>query len=99
MNSPQFFTAKLAGTGAALNVNTGFTPRCVIALNLTQLSLTVWTDTMDQAKGLQIDDSGADTTNILALASAGISSSSQGFSLGTDAALNTASDVIHVLAF
>ena len=98
MRSPQPFTAKLAGTGAAINVACGFQPKLVIAINLTQLSITYWTDTMDQAKGVQIDDSGSNATDVLALASNGISTHAQGFRLGTNAALNTSADVIHVIA-
>lgn len=95
----QPFAAKLAGTGALLSVNTGFQPKLILVLNITQLSITFWSEGMDQAKGLQVDDSGADTTNVIALASGGISASPQGFSLGTNSALNAASDVIHVVAF
>lgn len=94
----QPYVAKLAGTGAALSVNTGFHPHLVIALNLTQLSISIWTASMAQATCIQIKDSGTGTTDILSVASAAVSGSPQGFSLGTNANLNTSADVIHVIA-
>lgn len=99
MRLPQPYTAAITGTGAAININCGFEPKLVIVANLTTLALTVWSSSMDQAKGIQIADAGADAANVFALGSAGISSSSQGFSLGTNALLNANSDDIHVIAF
>lgn len=99
MQFARAFTQQLAGTGAALNVNTNFEPALVIALNITDLSISIWLGSMGQGTCLQIKDSGAGTTDVLSVTTNGISKSPQGFVLGTDANLNSASDVIHVLAF
>ena len=93
------FTKMLTATGAAMNIDCGFKPKFVIVYNLTTLVVNFATDTMTAAHVAQINDSGADTTNVLHVTSAGITLRPKGFSLGTNADLNTASDTLHVVAW
>ena len=90
---------KLAGTGAAINVVLGYKPDYVRVINVTQKSITEMTPLMSAAKGIQTLDSGSGTTDIAELSSAGITLTESGFKLGTNAALNTASDVIYYIAW
>jgi hypothetical protein len=93
------FTKQITGTGAAINVDCGFKPKFVMVLNLTTLVVNYATDTMTAAHVAQVNDSGADTTNVLHVTSAGITLRPKGFTIGTNADLNTASDVLHVVAW
>lgn len=92
-------TGKLTGTGAAISVDLGFKPCFVQVFNITQLSQGAWSDTMADDSAFAVDDSGADTTNIEAKSSGGITPTSIGFQLGDDADLNTADDEIHYVAW
>jgi hypothetical protein len=93
------FTKTLTATGAAMNVDCGFRPKFVLVLNLTTLCVSMASDTMTAAHAVQINDTGADVTNVLAITSAGITMRPKGFTLGTNADLNTASDTLHVIAW
>lgn len=99
MERIQPFTKKITGTGAAINVSCGFKPKFVVLLNLTQLSVSFHSDTMTAAHAVTIDDSGSNATDVLAKTSGGVTLRPQGFTIGADAMLNTASDVIHAIAF
>lgn len=92
------FTAKLAGTGALLPVSTNYLPRLVILINETQLAISLHILGMGADHCVTIKDSGTGTTDILVKTSNAITLAQQGFNIGTDAALNTASDVIYVIA-
>lgn len=92
-------TGLLAGTGAALNVSLGFRPAYVRLVNETQLSTAEAFDGMADARAVVTDDSGAAATDILLKTTNGITFTSQGFQIGTEATINTTSDVIWYLAF
>lgn len=99
MQRIQPYVEKITGTGAAINVRCGFRPKLVVVLNVTQLAITFHCAGMADATALQIDDSGSNATDILSVGSAAITLGSQGFSIGTNSALNTSSDVMYAIAF
>jgi hypothetical protein len=92
-------TGKITGTGAVLAVTIGFKPCFIQIYNETQLSQAAWVEGMADDSALAVDDSGADTTNLEAKSADGITPTSIGFSLGADADLNTADDVIYYVAW
>ena len=92
-------TGKLTATGAAMSVDIGFRPCYVRLINETQLCVAEWTENMADASAIAVDDSGADTTNIVAKSSGGVTPTSMGFQIGTDADLNTADDVLYYVAW
>jgi hypothetical protein len=93
------FTKTITGTGAAIHVDCGFKPKFVMIMNLTTLVVSMASDTMTSAHVVQVNDSGADTTNVLHATSNGITLRPKGFTIGTDADLNTEADVLHVIAW
>jgi hypothetical protein len=82
----------VVGTGAALDITTPFDPGAVILWNETKVAL--WLKFPTQAD----DDSVIVTTAAAADAAGGITLGTLKFSLGTDANINSASDVIHWIA-
>lgn len=98
-------TGVLTGTGAAINEPLGFTPSFIIFINETDPGIFMWSDTMASAEALKLTDAPAltfPTTNgVSAYAGSDTpgSEASKGFTLGADADLNAASDVIHYIAF
>jgi actin-like ATPase involved in cell morphogenesis len=92
-------TGKLAGTGAALSVELGFKPCYVRLVNETQLATSEWVEGMADARAVVTDDSGAGTTDVLVKSSGGITPTSTGFLIGTEATLNTTNDVIYYVAW
>lgn len=93
------FTQKLTGTGALISVNCGFRPSVVQLRNETQGVIAWHDENMAGASAHALDDTGVGTVDFEAKATGGISLTPQGFSIGTDADLNTASDVIYVIAW
>jgi hypothetical protein len=85
------------GTGALLNVDTvGFRPKMVQLFNATGLTQAVWTKTMaDDSAFKQINHG---TVQNAFITSDGIIPRANGFSVGTDADLNTAAEVVHWVA-
>lgn len=95
----------VTGTGAAINVELGFTPALVLLWNETDPGLFIWSSKMADAEALKLTDAPAltfPTSNGISVyagsATAG-SEASKGFTIGADADLNAASDVIHYAAF
>lgn len=86
----------LTGTGAAISVDVGFEPYRVEVFNETQICRALHIRGMDAASAHKVSDNGAGTADSEYITSGGITLGSRGFSIGTDADLNTASDVIHV---
>lgn len=89
-------TGSLIGTGSAIDVRTvGFRPQRVVILNVTAPARGEWHDTMADASALKQITAGTAsfvTTN-------GITPLSDGFTLGSDADLNTAAEVVHWVAY
>jgi len=93
-------TGSTTGTGSAINVSIGFIPRVVLIINETDGTAFIWSSSMDDGEMLEV------ITGAIAFeATAGISeyegsaTAQPGFTLGTDSELNTASDVLHYIAF
>lgn len=99
MRLQQPYTAKLAGTGSAINVNCGFQPVYVRLINETQACVAEHVAGMAAARAVAVDNSGAGATDVEVKSADGITLTPQGFVIGADADLNTASDVIYVVAF
>lgn len=97
--SRSFATGQLAGTGSAITVIAGFKPLSIKIYNRTQNAQGMWNATMPDASAQLVVDSGSGTTDLSFVTSAGITPSFNGFTIGTNASLNTASDVIYWEAF
>lgn len=101
MANPSISTGTATGTGSAINVSCGFTPKRVEIINETDPGYYVWTDTMADAEMQKTIGAGTttfETTGGIS-AYAGTSSAAKGFTIGTDSDLNGASDVIHWTAW
>lgn len=83
-------TGQETGTGAAITIHLGFKPKKVELYNETQQSTAYATDKMAADKAMLLAHA-ADATFI---ASGGITITNEGFVIGTNASINTASDVI-----
>lgn len=110
----RFAFGTVEGTGAAINVVTGFTPAFVVAVNIddagTLAPLGMWISGMTAAnmvKFLRIADNGSTgamshalaTSNGISLYAGVAGSVSNGFTIGADADLNAAAETILWVAF
>ena len=101
-----FAQGSYAGTGEAVNVIIGFKPTAIFFFNSTDTEMSgCWTQAMSEEDTpiLGFKDVGGTQS---AITSGGItvldeddSSSGMGFTVGTDADFNTASDVVFYVAF
>jgi hypothetical protein len=105
-------TGTVEGTGAAINVSCGFTPRYVKLFNLDDagaLAPTLeWFEGMDAASGiknLKIADNGTTGKAVNALVTtngistyAGSSTASKGFTIGADGDINASGETILYMA-
>lgn len=95
-------TGTVTGTGAALNVSLGFSPKVVAIINETDPGLYLWTDTMANAEMLKLVDSTValtfPTSNGVSTYAGSIAANPKGFTIGADADMNAASDVLHYIA-
>lgn len=95
-SASQIAYGTVIGTGAALAVaddKVGFRPKFVRLINITDGSTADWNGDMPDAA--MAKQKGAATSYVVA---DGITPSNTGFTLGADADLNAAGDVIHYLA-
>lgn len=91
-------TGSYVGTGSALNVRTvGFRPRVVEFLNPTGLTVCKWMNQMPDASVMKVFNH--DTVQVAYATSNGITPLSDGFTVGTDADLNTADETVHFVAY
>ncbi len=89
----QTVSGTYTGTGAAQTITLGFEPRAVITINETDGdSVHLHFDGMADATGVSIGTAAA------SVASEGITLTSRGFSLGTDASVNESAKVFRYLA-
>ena len=98
----QIITGTATGTGAALNVEVGFTPSRVEIINETDPGYYVWTSDMADAEMQKTIGDGTTTfeTSDGISAYAGASGATgKGFTIGADSDMNAASDVLHWTAF
>lgn len=98
----QIATGTATGTGAAINVECGFTPAAVVIINETDPGLYVWMNTFADAEMLKLVDGTValtfPTANGISTYAGVIATNAKGFTIGADADMNGASDVIHWLA-
>ena len=92
---PVSATGQVAGTGALLPIKLDFKPMVVRLFNVTQKSILEFTTVMPQDSGILTVDTGVGTTDISQLTTNAITTGSDGFYIGTTAAINTAADVIY----
>lgn len=90
-------TGTVEGTGAAINVETGFKPSRVEILNEAADISLLWTDTMDDAAGLKTLKAGSQAF----IAANGVTpyagtrgDTSAGFTIGTDS-VNVSGNTLH----
>lgn len=95
-------TGTVTGTGAAINVALGFTPKAVVIINETDPGLYVWLDTFANAEMMKLVDSTValtfPTSNGVSTYAGAIATTAKGFTIGADSDMNAASDVLHYLA-
>jgi hypothetical protein len=93
------YTGLTTGTGAAINIEMGFTPNYVRVCNITDSIILEWSNTMGAGKGIKHNATGV----VAAVSSNGITASTssdtfRGITLGTDG-VNTTGDQLSVIAF
>lgn len=82
-------------TDADLEVALGFEPAVVIAYNLTDPTLALWTATMPDGDMAKLTDAPA----LSQVTTTGITPNGKGFTIGQDGDLNVDAQVIHYIAF
>lgn len=99
------YTAKIAGTGAAITVKPGFSPRYVRIINTEGLCTLEWTKDLTDGYGYKIltgINATADTVSLQSLISTGgITPDGDGlsFSIGADTDVNVSGEDLLVIAF
>ena len=91
-------TGSIVGTGAAINVSLGFIPEWVEVLNVTTIGGIEWHAGMGNGFGLKTISTGVRTviTTLGISAYAGVEGGAgQGFTIGADAVINVATNVIY----
>lgn len=99
MGSPAVGT--VTGTGAALNVELGFSPKYVKVVNVTDPTVFEWFEGMADASAIKTTDAVAMTaisTNGIT-PYAGSTTASKGFTIGADADLNASGETLHYIAY
>ena len=87
-------TGAYNATGAALDLfGVGFTPKLILFFNLTTGATAEWSDSMED-DSVVTHDSGTDAV----ATSGGVTPDDAGFSIGTNAVINTADDRVHYTA-
>lgn len=88
------YVGSYVGTGSAFNITTlGFRPRSVKLWNLTGLTTAVWFAGMPDASAFkQVNH---DTAQNVYVTSNGITPLSNGFTVGTDADINTDAETVY----
>lgn len=90
-------TGSYIGTGVAFNVDTvGFRPKMVQLFNASGLTMSTWTNTMADASVYKVFNH-ATVQNAFATTN-GITPRNNGFTVGTDADINTDTEVVHWVA-
>lgn len=95
-------TGTVTGTGAAINIQCGFTPKAVQVINITSRDGLDWSDSMTDGHALKTVAVGTRT----AITSLGITpyagtlaGDSAGFTIGADTDVNVSAEVIHWVAW
>ncbi len=93
-------TGTVTGTGSAINVSLGFTPKWVHVTNMVNGSSMDWNDSMAAGKTVLVTGSAISNTSTQIISSGGISkyagdsSNSAGFTIGNNAKVNILSNSI-----
>jgi hypothetical protein len=98
----QLVTGTTTGTGSAINIEVGFTPKLVVVINETDPGIYIWQDTMADAEMSKLTDAVAltfPTSNGMSVYAGAIAATGKGFTIGADSDMNASSDVIHYAAF
>lgn len=102
MSKGHFKTGTVEGTGAAINLELGFTPSYVQLINIDGDASLVWTDTMTDGEGYKTVAAGTNAQ----IATGGITpyagaegSASVGITIGTDADVNASAETLHWVAW
>ena len=98
----QLSTGTTTGTGSAINISCGFSPKLVVIQNETDPGVYIWQDTMADAEMTKLTDAVAltfPTSNGVSAYAGSIAANATGFTIGADTDMNAASDVIHWAAF
>lgn len=102
MGAMKMATGSETGSGSAINVTCGFTPKVVVIMNETDPGIYVWTDTMADAEMVKLTDVVAltfPTSDGISAYTGSVATNSKGFTIGADSDMNASSDVIHWIAF
>lgn len=97
----QMQTGTATGTGSAINVECGFTPKAVFIYNETDPGVFLWLDTMADAEMVKLTDTVAltfPTSDGVSVYTGSIGANSKGFTIGADSDMNAEDDVIHYFA-
>lgn len=95
-------TGTVTGTGAAINVPTGFKPSRVELHNVTGLASLVWTKTMAAASGVKTITAGTMsfiTSNGVSHFTGTAGGDAEGFTIGADTDVNVSAEVIHYTVY
>ncbi len=98
-HGPYVSTGEEVGTGAAMLIQLDYKPIRIEINNRTRNVIGAWTAAMPDASAQLLVDSGAGTSDVSFITTNGITPGSNGFTLGSNASLNTASDVIYWTAY
>ncbi len=98
-HGPYVSTGEVVGTGAAIRVSLGFKPIRIEINNRTGNVIGSWSAVMPADSAQLIVDSGAGTTDISFITTNGITAGKDGFTIGSNASLNTAANVIYWTAY
>jgi hypothetical protein len=93
-------TGSYTGDGSnGVSVNLGFKPKYVKIINYTDADVVAeWIDGMPDASALLTIDSGAGTSDLSKITTAGITPTSLGFEIGTNASLIETNKVYYYIA-
>jgi hypothetical protein len=96
-NSPNMVSFSATGGAAAITQKMDFMAKCVIVLNATKPSVSLWLPSLGNPGFFKIDDTGAGTVDLSSGTTNGITVKPGSITLGTT--IQTTSDALHVLAF
>lgn len=96
MSKGQIATGTVEGTGSAINVSCGFTPKHITLLNIDGDARLDWNDAMPDANGFKTIAAGttAQITSNGVTPYAGTQSAAIGFTIGADADVNASGETI-----
>ena len=101
MSKGHFASGTVEGTGAAINVQCGFTPAYVRVINIDGDAIMEWEENMTDGEAYKIVAAGTNAQ----IATGGITpyagsagANSKGFTIGADADVNASAETLHWIA-